>query len=467
MAEDKGNHIRRIKAPYVDNSALIKENALTLIGRVTNPQEQRIWALLPSLPRKWHLQGRITCSDLGNGCFQFRFEKEEDLKRVLDNRPYHFAYWMVIIQRWEPIISASFPSQIPFWIRIKGLPLHFWIDEMVCNIGKDLGTLLGHELTKSTARVKVLLDGLKPLVKEAIVEYDSGEESIISLEYEKLENHCSKCGSLSHLREDCPAYLREKHQDIESNGHQLQTQEKTPKLEHNASYRSSRQTTSDLLYRDTTYQQEGKPIAGKASTQQEPFQERVDRHGNSFGPRVGALQPRAPPAVKREQRPRADSSNWRCNPQSAVPETQAYNSPPYTTERAPIREGRLQRNHPFPQRGMSEWREKPSLTRSISHNEDANVGTSLPPAQQTMKTQGRQLTVVTEGEDHLIQELHRATNMYLSCSDPTEATARRLRVMASDKRGQTEVAAAGFMSNEGTASFQSGSSAQIQSPIRP
>ncbi|KAJ4904125.1 Uncharacterized protein Rs2_18076 [Raphanus sativus] len=116
---------------------------------------------------------------------------------------------------------------------------------------------------------------------------------------------------------------------------------------------------------------------------------------------------------------------------------------------------------------MSEWREKPSLTRSISHNEDANVGTSLPPAQQTMKTQGRQLTVVTEGEDHLIQELHRATNMYLSCSDPTEATARRLRVMASDKRGQTEVAAAGFMSNEGTASFQSGSSAQIQSPIRP
>lgn len=141
MSEDKETHIKRIKAPSIDNSALIKENAKTLIGRVTNPHEQRIWALIPALPRKWHLQGRATGSDLGNGCFQFRFEKEEELQRVLDNGPYHFAYWMVIIQRWEPVISTTFPSQISFWIRIKGLPLHFWLEDMVCKIGKDLGTL--------------------------------------------------------------------------------------------------------------------------------------------------------------------------------------------------------------------------------------------------------------------------------------------------------------------------------------
>ena len=156
----------------MDNSALIKKNARTLIGRVTNPQEQKIWALLPALPCKWHIQGRDTGSDLGNGCFQYRFEREEDLQRVLDNRPYQFAYWMVIIQRWEPVISASFPSQIPFWIHIKGLPLHFWLEDMICNIGKDLRMLLNHELTKTNARVRVLVDGLKPLTKEAIIEYD-------------------------------------------------------------------------------------------------------------------------------------------------------------------------------------------------------------------------------------------------------------------------------------------------------
>lgn len=75
---------------------------------------------------------------------------------------------------------------------------------MVCNIGKDLGQLVTHELTKTTARVKVLIDGLKPLVKKAVIEYDSGEESNISLEYERLENHCANCGSLSHLSVICP-----------------------------------------------------------------------------------------------------------------------------------------------------------------------------------------------------------------------------------------------------------------------
>ncbi|XP_013607678.1 PREDICTED: uncharacterized protein LOC106314337 [Brassica oleracea var. oleracea] len=60
-----GPSIMRIKSPNLDTSALIKDNALTLIGRLTNPKEQRMWALLPSLPRKWHLQGRAVGSDLG------------------------------------------------------------------------------------------------------------------------------------------------------------------------------------------------------------------------------------------------------------------------------------------------------------------------------------------------------------------------------------------------------------------
>lgn len=138
LRESQTSTVKRIKAPSLDTSALIKDNALTLIGRLTNPYEQKIWSLIPSLPRKWNLKGRAVGSDLGNGCFQFRFEKEEDLRRVLDNRPYYFAYWMIILQRWEPVISNTFPSLIPFWIRIKGLPLHYWHDDMVCRVGREL-----------------------------------------------------------------------------------------------------------------------------------------------------------------------------------------------------------------------------------------------------------------------------------------------------------------------------------------
>lgn len=175
-------NVRRIRAPPLNTTSLIEENALTLIGRLTNPQEQRIWALLPSLPRKWNIQGRVVGSDLGNNLFQFRFEKKEDLQKVLDNGPYHFGYWMVILQKWEPVISETFPSVIPFWVKIKGLPLHYWQDSMVYNIGKELRAVDIWEITKTYAKVCVLVNALKPLIKETIVEFETGEECRVTLD---------------------------------------------------------------------------------------------------------------------------------------------------------------------------------------------------------------------------------------------------------------------------------------------
>ena len=111
---------------------------------------------------------------------------------------------MILFQRWEPIISASFPSQIPFWITLKGIPLHYWHEKVVKNIGMELGQLDTYEVTRSAARVHVTIDGLKPLIKSSVLDFDSGEESIITMEYEKLGNHCSICNRLSHLRFQCP-----------------------------------------------------------------------------------------------------------------------------------------------------------------------------------------------------------------------------------------------------------------------
>ena len=51
------NHIR---ASEIDTSALIKDNELTLIGRVTNAKEQPIGSLISSLPRNCLLKGRVT-----------------------------------------------------------------------------------------------------------------------------------------------------------------------------------------------------------------------------------------------------------------------------------------------------------------------------------------------------------------------------------------------------------------------
>lgn len=202
---------RRIRAPKFDTSVLIRDNALTLIGRVTNPKEKPIGSLLAALPRKWSLKGQITGLDLRQACFQFRFELEEDLKYILKNIPYNYNHWMVIIQRWELVISPLFPSQIPFWIKLQGLPFHFWHQEMIYNIGQDLGHLDDYKITKTSTRIRVSVDGLKPIIKSTIIDFASEEELPIYLEYEDLGYHCSICNSLSHPVWACPTTPRHPH----------------------------------------------------------------------------------------------------------------------------------------------------------------------------------------------------------------------------------------------------------------
>lgn len=302
-AEEKGKGLapptatgarKRIRAPDLDTSELIQANSLTLIGRLTNPQEQNVRDIISFLPKKWDLEGQVTGSDLGHFRFQFRLNSERDLKRVLENRPYHSNNWMVILERWEPIISDSFPSQIPFWINLQGLPLHFWHQKMIYKIGHELGTLDTYDITKTSARMRILVNGLNPLTKETMIDFDSEEESLLTLEYEGLMNHCSICLRLSHLAVDCP--LRASAEAIIPPLSPMKQQQLAPP----APSRVYGDTTS-LNHLGNYHEEEdqrkpqGALTSHKNCRDSQPFSSRLDRHGKPFGDRVSLTSSLARP----------------------------------------------------------------------------------------------------------------------------------------------------------------------------
>uniref|UniRef100_A0A1J3IU49 DUF4283 domain-containing protein n=1 Tax=Noccaea caerulescens TaxID=107243 RepID=A0A1J3IU49_NOCCA len=194
----------RVKVPPFDNSKLIKQHSLTLIGRLTNPKIQRMGNLIPFFTEHWKVSSKPIGADLGQGLFQFQFETEKDLQLVLDNRPYHFSYWMLILQRWEPTAARTFPSQIPFWIQVQGVPVHLWSEETLQSIANDIGHFEAAEITSSAAKMRVSIDGLQPLIMSSMVEFATGEEVEATLVYEKLEKHCTTCFRLDHDSKDCP-----------------------------------------------------------------------------------------------------------------------------------------------------------------------------------------------------------------------------------------------------------------------
>ncbi|KAL0734426.1 hypothetical protein Bca4012_010636 [Brassica carinata] len=185
-----------------DNSALIEDNKLTLLGRVTNSSVQKTQWVVDWLLQYWSVEGELTGRELGPELFQIRFTSEEALQSVLRKGPYHYKRWMILLQRWEPVVSNSFPRIIAFWIRIHGLPLHFWNHETLDIIGKELGPVLDKDVDHG--RIRVHIDGLKNLEMSLPLQLASGEVTTVDLEYKKLEKHCFVCFSLCHEKENFP-----------------------------------------------------------------------------------------------------------------------------------------------------------------------------------------------------------------------------------------------------------------------
>lgn len=418
---------KRIKAPVLDTAELIEANALTLMGRLTNPAAQRLWSMFPFLSNRWNLKGKAIGSDLGKGCFQFKFDLEEDLQKVLDNRPYHYDQWMIILQRWEPVISDSFPSMIPFWIELQGLPKHYWQPEMLTTIGEELGEILDMEITSAYVKLRILINGLQPLIKETVVEFPDGKEALVFLEYKQLKTHCQHCLRLSHETKLCPglAPIKTKalpptslSQDSASRGgsrnyytpkdnfraprsyqqgpdRSFYSQEATNSLKRKLVDQDERDK-SHSVGRSIAYPAPRKPLVSSKALQ--------DRHFNRPDHSVRSRN-------SSDRRLSRDNLQWRARP--TCPNDLSLEASETSRTRRPP----LERNtgNPDPQTPP------PPIKNSSALWRQASLEATSPP-------------LVIPSKDQVLGELREVTVQYLTCADPTESAARRQRVIQGEAK---------------------------------
>lgn len=149
-----------IQLPDQADEDLIKEYNLSLIGKILNPKKQNVERLIVAMLEQWGMSEKISACDLGNGRFLFNFDNEEDLNSVFDQSPFH-NYCMYVLVRWEPIIDENYPSLVPFWIQLQGIPLHLCTEQNLQTIGDRLGKL--DKIYTTDEKIKVAMDSFKPL----------------------------------------------------------------------------------------------------------------------------------------------------------------------------------------------------------------------------------------------------------------------------------------------------------------
>ena len=199
----KENEEKIIRVPAFDNSDLIAKFKQTLSGRMFHADGRSVEALLKHMPKRriWDVEGRVRGTNLGNNKFHFDFDREEDLIKVLEKRPCHFNKWSFSLERSTPTIKEDFPSSLPFWAVVSGVPIHYKKQETYESVGKALGVFDKADVEGS--RVRVFVNGDLPLKFDCKIGF-AGDVVKVTIQYEDLYRHCYSCKRLSHEEGTCP-----------------------------------------------------------------------------------------------------------------------------------------------------------------------------------------------------------------------------------------------------------------------
>lgn len=422
----------RVQVQVPDNSYLIQKHSLTLIGKVTNPTAQKVWALLPVLTERWSSGSRPIGSDLGQGMFQFQFSCEADLLEVLDKRPYLYAKWMLIVQRWEPSIAPDFPNLIPFWIKVQGIPLHLWTEEIIRSIGQDIGVYEEAEISTLTVRMRVQINGRLPLIKSSILELDNGEEVSATLVYEKLDKHCTYCHRLDHESRDCLKAKAEKREALALTN----------------TNRTDKSQSASSPGRNLPIQQQRRSTSHSGT-------EKSEEIGNQRNARTGDYMDRNRSHDSHRQGPRGFKGGYGKNTDDRSSQRKRFH--PYSHQRedlhAPARyhQSRNVIYREIQRTSQDQLRMPPPPSRYLSHEDNLEKTgqreeSSASKAGHPHSARGTPLRKdypepPREAIAEAMGEIRDVMNQYTLCADPSESAARRERLRRAEEKGDFEEAA--------------------------
>nr|XP_023915393.1 uncharacterized protein At4g02000-like [Quercus suber] len=196
----------------------------SLIGTFLTCKPLNKRAAQSTLKRAWGLESKVQIVEVGANLFQFKFQTDFDLERVLRTGPWTFDNQVLLLVRWQAGMTACnvrFDSA-SFWVQIWGAPFDMVSPKVAEEIGSRLGGVeevekkLKQDTPSRFMRVKVALPIAKPLRRGAFLEGSSGQRTWVSFRYERLPLLYHYCGLLGHDLKHCVQYyeLTKENKDV-------------------------------------------------------------------------------------------------------------------------------------------------------------------------------------------------------------------------------------------------------------
>ncbi|XP_028762820.1 uncharacterized protein LOC114721167 [Neltuma alba] len=177
-----------------------------LLGRYI--RQETLFGKIVSL---WRPVGHFKLTELDGGCFMVKFSNQQDYLSAMLGGPWVVLGHYLTVHPWEPSFSPLNLEikQVLGWVRLPGLPYHYYHKSVLRAIGGVIGEVLKIDYNTEGvdkarfARLAVKLDLTKPLV--AKIKLDGTTQLV---EYEGLPTICYHCGRYGHLEAVCPSKVQ-------------------------------------------------------------------------------------------------------------------------------------------------------------------------------------------------------------------------------------------------------------------
>lgn len=162
------------------------------------------------------LYKKVKVTEIGTNFFQFVFEVQEDLNRVLSGGPWLMDNQIMVLKKWGVRIEEDTEafSKTNLWVQISNLPLHWFSKEIGRKVGSIVDKVQDVIIPQSGSRegrhlkIQVEININQPLLRGTAVKCN-GTTRWLQFKYERCPDFCYNCGVIGHGEKSCNRSRRE------------------------------------------------------------------------------------------------------------------------------------------------------------------------------------------------------------------------------------------------------------------
>ncbi|XP_059654737.1 uncharacterized protein LOC132301505 [Cornus florida] len=171
------------------------------------------FGLIQTLSTKyWSDKGLLKVTSSVKGFFEFHFSSSAMCDLILAEGPWFFAGKAITLKKWDPEFRYNHHvSSLPIWVKIFGLPLHYWTSSgfslVVSAIGKPIFANIYTEEKSKTRFVKLCIEinTNSHFPATLNLQLNSGIMASLRFEYLHCPPSCSLCQCFGHNLQTCPS----------------------------------------------------------------------------------------------------------------------------------------------------------------------------------------------------------------------------------------------------------------------